>query len=233
MTEMQQSRQQLQQSAEQSLAKIIGPAAFTRLKQIQYQQQGPGMLTQPEWAEKLNLDPDQVAQINQLVREGRQAQGQAMRERFDLMKQALPNQPNGNGGGRGGRGGVNFRDPGVQEMLNEYMAKPEVKSKMEALDNQRQKIDNQLMSAVHRVLDRRQSAAYKKLLGAPFDLSSLRPTGFGGRNTANASGNAKSQPGTDEADDSPKPSTSTKAAKNSAPAKPKRKSLREQRGLDD
>src|SRR5262249_18505344 len=132
MNEMQVARRQLQQSAEQSLAKIIGPAAFTRLKQISYQQQGPGMLTQPEWVEKFNLDADQVEQLNQLLREGRQAQGQAMRERMDLMKSAFPNQPNGNGrGGRGGRGGINFGDPGVQEFMKEFMEKPEVKAKME------------------------------------------------------------------------------------------------------
>jgi hypothetical protein len=237
MAEMQQVRQQLQQSAEQSLAKIIGPAAFTRLKQIQYQQQGPRMLTQPEWSEKFNLDETQVQQIRGLLDESRQAQGNAMRQRFDLMKSALPNQPNANnGGGRGGRGGVNFRDPGVQEALKEFMEKPEVKSKMEELDNQRQKLDNQLMAAVHRVLDRRQSNAYKKLLGAPFDLSNLRrggPFGFGNGNQANAASKAKSQSDADNGDDSPKPSVDTKAAKSSTTAKPKRKSLREQRGIDD
>ncbi len=250
MAEIQQQRRNLQQSAEQSLAKIVGMPAFNRLKQINYQQQGPRMLTQPEWAEKFNLDEEQVEQIQELLREGRQAQGQAMRQRMDLMKAAFPNQAganggggnaggggNGGGGGRGGRGGgINFRDPAVQEVMKQYMEKPEVKEKMEEFDNQRQKLDSQLMVAVHRILDRRQSSAYKKLLGAPFDITSLRgggPGGFGNRNQANASTKAKSESGADDADESSKPAAAAKAAKSAAPAKAKKKSLRELRGLDD
>jgi hypothetical protein len=244
MAEMRQATQQLQQSAEQSLAKIIGPAAFNRLRQISYQRQGPFMLLQPEWTEKFNLDEEQVAQLQGLRDEGRQAQRQAGRQRMELMKGAFPTPPGGNGGqnggggnnGRGGRGGgMNFQDPAFQDAMKAYMEKPEVQAKLEEFQSQQQKLDSQLMAAVHRVLDKRQSNAYKKLLGAPFDLTKLRPGpgGFGNRNQADDSSKAKSKSDVDDDEDSPKSSTGAKAANSAATAKPKRKSLRELRGIDD
>ncbi len=245
MAEIQQARTGLQRSAEQSLAKIIGTAAFNRLRQIQYQRQGPSLLLQPEWAEKFNLDDEQAEQIRALLNEGRQAQRQAGRQRMELMKGAFPTPPGGNGGGgngnngrggRGGRGGgLNFQDPAFQDAMKTYMEKPEVKAKLEEFQNQQQKLDTQLMAAVHRVLDKRQSAAYKKLLGPPFDLTLLRgggPGGFGNRNAdtaKQATNKAKSQSGAEDDDESPKAST----VKSPATAQPKRKSLRELRGIDD
>lgn len=86
--EMQQAMREAQQSAERSLAKIIGTAAFNRLRQIQYQRQGPSLLLQPEWIEKFNLDEEQVPQIRELLTEGRRAQGQVRRQQFDMMKGA-------------------------------------------------------------------------------------------------------------------------------------------------
>lgn len=106
--------------------------------------------------------------------------------------------------------------------MKAFMEKPEVQEKMKEVQTQQQKIDAQLMVSVHRVLDRRQSAAYKKLLGAPFDLTKLRPGrgGFGNPDQADSSSNAKAKSGFDDDEESPKPSTSVKAAKTQPPPNP-------------
>lgn len=249
--ELFEAMQQLQTSAEQGLARIIGSAGYNRLKQIQLQLQGPQALLQDEMIEKLNLSEEQVAELQELINGRRQAQREEGRARFDLMKAALPqpadngnnNGNGGNNGGRGGRGGgFNFRDPAVQDAIKSYMEKPEVKAKMQEFQSQQEKEDAQLMVAIHRTLGKRQDANYRKLLGAPFDLSKIRG-GPGRGNGRNGDGNqgeaAKTKPGAGFDEDEPaaktNSATTTTGTKKAtpAPAKAKRRSLAAERGLDD
>jgi hypothetical protein len=239
---------ELQQGSEQTLAKILSRGQYGRLKQIQLQQEGPRALLREDMIEKLILDEDQVAEIRELLNEGRQAQFQTFRARGDIMKGAFPqdnanNQANGgqagNGGGGGGRPrGPNMRDPAVREAMQKYLEQPEVKEKLDAIQGQTDKLQKQLNSAVLRVLGKRQAANYKKMLGAPFDITQLRgrPGGPGGRGPGNpqnattktAAAPAANGDGEEGATAKPAPKTPSPAA-----AKSKRKSLREQRGLDD
>jgi hypothetical protein len=244
---------EIQQGSEQALAKILERGQFGRLKQIQLQLDGLRALTRPDMIEKLTLGEDQVEQIQQLLREGQQAQRENGRPWGDMMKTAFPNPnagnngqngggQNGNGGGRGGRGGFpNMRDPAVREAMNNFMEKPEVKAKLEEMRTGNEKIQSQLAMAVNRALGKRQAAAYKKMLGAPFDLSQVRGggPGQGPWNRLNRNGNqadatktaAKAQ--SSDSGDEEGAATAKPAAKSStATAKPKRKSLRELRGLD-
>ena len=132
-----------------------------------------------------------------------------------------------------------MRDPAVREAMQKFMEQPEVKAKMDDIQAQTDKIQKQLTSAVNRVLGKRQAALYKKMLGAPFDLAQVRGgpggRGPGGRN-ANQAGASKTATkaqasGSDDEDsDSAKPAAKTTKA---APAKSKKKSLRELRGLDE
>jgi hypothetical protein len=261
LAELREGTQQLQLAGEQNLVKLIGSAAYTRLKQIQLQLEGPRALLREDMVEKLNLAEEQVEQIQGLLNESRQVQGETRRAQFDLMKAAFPapadanggnngqngggaNGNNGQNGGRRGNNRPNFQDPAFQDAMKAYMEKPEVKEKMAEFQSQQEKQDVQLMAAVQRALGKRQAAAYKKMLGAPFDLSKIRGGGPGrgfGRNgpgnqaavTKNGSA-AKAAPGSDDEEPAVKSTaTSTKKATPAAAAKTRKKSLAAERGLDE
>jgi len=147
------------------------------------------------------------------------------------------NGQNGNGNGRGGR--ANFRDPAFREAMQKFMESPETKAKMEQIRVQDEKIQNQLTAAVNRVLSKRQAAAYKKMLGAPFDMSKMFGGPGGGpwnrgRNADPAAAKAAGKTQASEAGKSGDAASTKPAAKGnpSSTAKSKRKSLRELRGLD-
>jgi Spy/CpxP family protein refolding chaperone len=254
-TAMREAEMELTQNSEQTLARILERGQSTRLRQIQLQMDGMNALVRPDMIEKLNLDDEQVAQIRELLGQSRQAQFENGRGFFDMMRSAFPPNnrqnggpggggpggPGGPGGGPGGPGGPNFRDPAFQEAMSKFMEKPEVKAKMEEMRTQGTKIESRLASAVNRVLGKRQAYMYKAMLGAPFDLSQVRPgpgQGPGNRpgnenrtDQAKTAGKAKAS-GSDE-DEESTTKTEPKAKSSDAVAKPKRKSLRERRGLDE
>jgi hypothetical protein len=247
--------QQLQKTAEQSLIKIIGTAGYVRIKQIQLQLQGPQALLQDEMKEKLNISEEQEEQLRELIQGSRRARGEQMKAQFDLMKAAMPQPPvnadanaNGNGGnnGRGGRGGnrPNFQDPAFQDAMKAYMERPEVKEKMAEFQTQSEKQEALLMAAVHRTLGKAQDKNYRKLLGAPFDLSKIRGgpgRGFGrngaGNQAAATKDSANSKPAAGFDEDEPAPKTTTTSTKSkvapSTTAKTKKRSLAAERGLDE
>jgi hypothetical protein len=147
------------------------------------------------------------------------------------------NPQNGQNGGNGqngnnGRRGPNFRDPAFRDAMQKFMERPETKAKMEEIRTQNDKILGQVTAEVNRVLGRRSALAYKKMLGAPFDLTRLTGgPGQGNRNgnTANAASKvqASGADAKDAATAKPAPKTNS-----SSTSKAKRKSLRELRGLE-
>jgi hypothetical protein len=117
--------------------------------------------------------------------------------------------------------------------MQQFFDKPETKAKMEEFQAQDEKLNNQFMAAANRVLSRRQSAAYKKMLGAPFDLAQLRGGpgrrfGGGGRN-----GNGNQADAAKAGSASPAPATNPDAPQTTSTTKPRRKSLRELRGVPE
>ena len=193
--------------------------------------------------EKLNLDEFQVEQIRELLDQSRQAQRESGRVMWDMIRTALSDPAkNGPNPGGGGPGGPDMRDPAVQEAMKAFMARPEVRAKMGEMHAQSTKLQGQLLAmAVNRVLGKRQAAAYKAMLGAPLDLSPTRGgpgQGPGNRRPgenqsgrANAAGKAEASDSEDDEAATAKPARKSKGT--DAKAKPKRKSLREQRGEDD
>jgi Spy/CpxP family protein refolding chaperone len=140
---------------------------------------------------------------------------------------------NGPGGGPGGRG--NF-DP---EAMRKYMEQPEVKAKMDQMKQQQDQIRDQSYAQVYRVLDRRQSSAFKKMLGKPFDVDSITNGFFRGpgqRGQGGGSAAAKTDTAKSDAakptDSEAKSAAKADPAATSKPAStPRRQSLRERRGL--
>ena len=109
MQEFQEASAQLRQSAEQSLGKILDRKQVSRVKQIQFQLQGPWVVLQPDVAEKLNLTEEQVEQLREL-RSGqnqRAARGseELATEQFNAVVKQV--NPDFTGFGRGNRGGGN------------------------------------------------------------------------------------------------------------------------------
>jgi hypothetical protein len=251
---------ELRQTAETSLGKILDKSQVTRLKQIQLQLEMPMVVLREDMVEKLQVDEAQYAMIQEARTENRTASGAVRKSRGAIMKTAFSrinpnaanggannggnanggggnngngNNANGNNGRGGGRGGRNF-DP---EAMRKVMDDPEVKAQMEQIQSQEEKLTAQLTNAIYKILGPRQRTMLKKMLGAPFDISQLRGGGpFGGRGNNQAAATktktAAASSDADDDDDAPKAkATPTPAkAKPAASSTARKKSLRELRG---
>ncbi len=256
---MNQAMNELRQSAEASLGKILDKGQVARLKQIDLQRAGPDVIFRPDVSEKLNIDEAQVELLNEVRGGRREAQQETRRARGEMMKAAFqsiaPAQDNGgqNGGnGAGGNGGNgqngNRRrgfDPAMREAMQKYMERPEIKAQDEQIKSKEDKITSQYTAALNKILMPRQRAMLKKMLGAPFDLTKLgggNPWGGrGGNRPGNqaaaknatektASTATKTGSGDDDPDDVAPAAKAAAPAKAKTAAAPKRKSLRELRG---
>jgi hypothetical protein len=207
---MREAMDELTQSAETSLGKILDKTQATRLKQIQLQLQGPGAILREDMMEKLGIDESQIQMLDEVRSNYRTAQRENGQARRDVMKavfaKATPNQNNGqnagdpanggnngngtggNGNGRnGGRGNRGRPDP---EAMKKAMEDPQIQAQMEQMNTQDQKLENQFSLAIAKVLTPRQRALYKKMLGAPFDKSKMGTGGpWGGRGGNGPGGN--------------------------------------------
>ncbi len=235
---MREGQMVLDEDIEKALASILDRGQYGRLKQIQLQVEGISALLRPDMIEKLNLDEFQVEQIRELLDQSHQAQRESGQVMMEMIRTALPN-PAKNGQNSGG---PDMRDPAVQEAMKAYMAKPEVRAKMTEMHAQSTKLQDRLLAVVvSRVFGKRQAATYRKMLGAPLDLTGTRGgsgQGPGNRSPganqsdrANAAGQAEASDSEDDEPAAAKPAPKSKVT--DANAKPKRKSLRELRGDDD
>jgi hypothetical protein len=197
---------ELTQSAEASLGKILEKSQVTRLKQIQLQLQGPGAIMRDDMVEKLGIDESQMQLLEQVRSDHRDAQRENGRARRDVMKsvfaRANPNQNNGqnaddaanggnggnNGNGNGRNGGRGNRGRPDPEAMKKAMDDPQVQAQMEQMRAQDEKLENQYTAAIAKVLTSRQRALYKKLQGPPFDRSKMGGP-WGGGPRGNATGN--------------------------------------------
>lgn len=77
---------------DRALARILDRRQAARLRQIMLQAEGPGAITRPEVAEKLNFDPVQVATIQTLMTQWQQSQNQVLE--MTRANGALAAEPN-------------------------------------------------------------------------------------------------------------------------------------------
>jgi len=243
------SDQELTKNAESALAKILDKTQVARVKQIQLQLDGPSALMRADMVEKLNMTDEQIEQIREFRNEQRQLSGAVRKSQGEFFRKMMPppadngqndgnaqNAGNGQNGNqrRGGRGGFS------PEAMKKAMEDPENQKQMETFRQEQSNVDAQFSAAVYnKVLYPRQRTIYKKMLGVPFDRSKMGAGGPGwfmpgGRNAAAAKkdgspGNATTSAKVDSSKgDGEESASATKAAP--ATAKPKRKSLRDQRG---
>ncbi len=263
---MLESRLRIQQSTERSIARILSQAQYARARQIQLQVEGPGALLRSDMQERLFLDEDQIAQIRELMqarqralretRDARSALRQAALDRDPtlghLNEQLAQNAPQsrdavvdrGQQGGRNGRTNRPGNDPAYREARNQAIRKfdedPENQKQMAAFRAEEKRIEKLFKAALHsKVLTRRQSQAYTKLLGAPFDPTRLPGGANGGRRGGGSGGNpggtstAKTPVagGGDRATTVTSEEEASGQPKSQATAEARRGNLRERRGL--
>lgn len=77
---------------DRALARILDRRQVARLRQIVLQAEGPGAITRPEVADKLNFDPEQVATIQTLMTQWQQSQNQVLE--MTRANGALAAEPN-------------------------------------------------------------------------------------------------------------------------------------------
>jgi hypothetical protein len=251
---------ELRQTAETSLGKILDKGQAVRLKQIQLQLEMPMVVLREDMVEKLQVDEAQYAMIQEARTENRTASGAVRKSRGEIMKTAFsrinPNGANGrannggnaNGGGANGGGandgngnnanGNNGRGGGRggrnfdPEAMRKVFEDPQVKAQMEQIQSQEEKLTAQLTNAVYKILGPRQRTMLKKMLGAPFDRSQLGGGGpWGGRGNNPATAKAKTAAASSDADDDDDDAPKAKATSTPAKAKPAASSTAKKKSL--
>jgi Spy/CpxP family protein refolding chaperone len=140
----------LQAETDAAVLKALDPKMRTRLREIQYQVEGPLVFERPEVLEKLFLDELQLNMVRETVAEGHKQ-----------MKSDAA---------------VLIRDTdaeGQARTPSEKETKTAVKKNTEATIRSR----DTTTKAILKVLTKGQRARYEKLLGEPFDLAKLRVDG--------------------------------------------------------
>gem|GEM_PF-1879864 len=105
MEAMRENMEALQQETNNAIAKILTPKQRLRLNQISLQQQGPLAVARPEIAEKLNMSPEQLEQVQAIIQESRQSQMELFRSNFGGRGRGNRGRNGGDDGEGGGGGG--------------------------------------------------------------------------------------------------------------------------------
>jgi len=243
---MREAMQQLQHESEGELARVLDRNQVKRLKEIQLQVEGPAAVIREDVAEKLEITEDQHAEIQDIVNEAKATRRQLMAKGWEMMRSLMPpppgggNQPGQGGlggpGGQGGRGGQN-RPQFDPEAFQKLMEKPEVKAKIDEAQKEQKQHREREYAMVYKAMDSRQRSAFKKMLGKPFDVESIRGGFFRGgpggrRNGANGNADqAKDAPKSDTAKTEPAAKADSGVAASNSTTTPRRQSLRDRRGL--
>jgi len=138
------------------LDEILKVRQVRRLRQIDFQRQGPLAILRPEVARKLKLDREQLAQLQGLLAAddaARAEQREALREQFRVF-----------------RGPDGFYD---QAALREYWKSPEGTARQQAARDRVDRAQGPSLALIARVLTKAQRAALDELRGRPFDLATL------------------------------------------------------------
>ena len=145
--------------AEKSLSRVLEPRQRTRLLQIRLQAEGPLAFNRPEVLDRLNLDPDQLASIQEIVTGGRSQMIAA--SLVPAPAPAPPPTPAATSSATGGTKG----NPEESKEFREV-----VKSRRTAAID----AHGGAMRAIFKLLTKGQRATYLKMTGEPFNLSKLQ-----------------------------------------------------------
>jgi len=206
----------MMQQQDAVIAKILTPKQQARIKQISLQREGMFVLARPEMAQKLNMDEGQIAQIQEIMDEMRGAQ----RETFTAQMQTFQQFRRADG---------SFD----RDAMKAQRESPEGQAQAAKAQKDAEKLRNQASTALGKVLRKKQKADFKKMTGAPFDLTKLvrDPNGFPGAPRArgvnpdpNAAGAPKAKALAEDAEedeDAPKAKAAAPAEEDSEDDAPK------------
>jgi hypothetical protein len=130
-----------------ALRKVLDRRQMARLDQIQLQAQGQMAFLRADIQEKLNMDPDQIEIIRQLVEGGEERMKTASLVPREMLL-----------GAGGASAALKSQDKEVKSVV----------------ENSRQKVinaRNSTMQAIAKTLTKRQRAKYLEMLGEPFDFT--------------------------------------------------------------
>ncbi len=225
--EMRANFEAMNEQTNTGIAKILKKDQRVRLNQISLQQEGPLAVARPEIAEKLNMSPEQMEQIQGIMDQAQEAR----RELFMSMRGGRGFGGNGGGPGGDNQGGGGQRGGGRQgrgqgnnnnntpKQANTQTAQgnedasqpaqaqkgqgqggggqgprqggggpggfnrdsPEAKAQFAKMREEGDKIQQQTIAMVSKVLSKKQKLAFNKMLGEPFDFDKLTPGNGGPR----------------------------------------------------
>jgi hypothetical protein len=173
---------------ERGIERILTRKQWTRLQQINLQMQGLTALTRPDVARKLVLAPEQLEQIHAILAQAQfrqlgywMQQGAAMRQQAEADRrrrdagapdpEAVPAEPAAEeADDRADRADA---EPGDAEPRDARRRR--MRSRFESMRDGADRLHQETIDRLLRVLTRRQRLQFERLLGPPFDPDALTP----------------------------------------------------------
>jgi hypothetical protein len=157
---------------EAELARLLEPGQRGRLQQIALQIEGPMAVARPEVAEKLNMSPEQREVIAAKIAEynaARQALWQSQLDRLEHAPRAVrpPKAPD--------------KPAKTAAVSPEEKEKARAKDKdalaarLRSMSEESARLHEEAVRQIGKEMTRRQKDAFNRMLGEPFDLTSLLP----------------------------------------------------------
>jgi hypothetical protein len=168
---------QLREQHETAIAKLLEPKQRKRLSEIALQLEGPLAVSRPEIAAKINMRPEQVELVQELIRAYSESADRLFRD-HDQRLQAIRDRGVQTVEGRGG-GAAKADRPGGTAAPKNAGEPASVKANDAEVARFRNDADSALAAVIKqvgKVLSQRQKETFNRLLGEPFDLAAVRPS---------------------------------------------------------
>jgi hypothetical protein len=153
----------LRRENEEAINQVLERRQRVRLNQISLQIEGLAALSRPEVAVRINLDPDLAEEVGRIVAEMKESQSRLWEARIEQLR---------------------ARGPESRPRADTKKAKTrdqEFNAQVDRVGQDTKRIEDVAAQVISRLLTRRQMAAFKRMLGEPFDLSRLEPNGTAGQ----------------------------------------------------
>lgn len=181
----------LMQENEKGIERILTRKQWTRLRQISLQMQGISAVTRPDVAAALVLAPEQLEQIHEILAQAQlrqvgfwMQQGMAMRRRAESARDRGAGRERGQPAAAEAESKdeddrrVDARDAedasrGEDDDARRARRRREFRKEFDTMREGADRLHQETVEALLRVLTRRQRATFEKLLGPPFDPEAL------------------------------------------------------------
>ncbi|MHC5541255.1 hypothetical protein ACYOEI_23800 [Singulisphaera rosea] len=161
--QMNEARATINEQWEWSTLNVLKPQQRSRLVQVQAQAEGPFAFTRPDFVEKMNLSPEQIELIQEIVAQGREIM-------WETSAIPLPQPPDDH--------------PLTPEERMDSTKSKEFKEAAKKGRTATLKARAETMQAITKLFTKGQRANYRRLLGPPYDLAKLQPPASPGEKPA-------------------------------------------------